>query len=242
MDNLCKVKNDKSLDRSDREEAYKLGLEILNSKQWQGFMSKYSNLQIEKISDYLSSMNGGDKTISKYNELSEDMKNEIQKFLSEAYIVYNQTIQNQNKLYVHARPPKEIDIIKALKGKNDTGIRYSEMSRINKEVCYFSTWNRTIDTFTICKREGFTTICGHEPQLNTSIIDRNRGFICLDEGCGHGNIYTAGLYCIEDGTILHINELGKIDNKNGKIKVINEDKNEQIVISDKIPQDKNMEI
>ena len=49
-------------------------------------------------------------------------------------------------------------------------------------------------------------------------------------------MYTTGLYCIEDGTILHINEMGKIDNENGKIKVIDEEGEEQVVSGNKIPE------
>lgn len=238
-----KVRNeDESLSMEERQEAKELELVILKSDEWQTYMAKYAsperNLvekrELGKISHWLSVINGGFETFSKYNELPENLKIQIQEFLTQSYIVYNQTVQGQNKLYVHSRPPQDRDLIRKLKGKNDKGIRYSE---INKEEADFSVWNREVDTFTQYKEEGFTTICGHEPGYNVSIIDVRKGSICLDEGCGHGKMFTTGLYCIEDGTILHINEMGEIDNENGEIKVIDEDGKEEVVSGDKIPEE-----
>lgn len=238
-----KVRNeDKSLSMEERQKAKELALVILKSDEWQTYMAKYASPErnlVEKrelgiISHWLSVVDGGFETFSKYNELPENLKIQIQEFLTQSYIVYNQTVQGQNKLYVHSRPPQDRNLTIKLKGKNDKGIRYSE---VNKEEAHFSVWNREVDTFTQYKQEGFTTVCGHQPRYNVSIIDVRKGLICLDEGCGHGQTCTTGLYCIEDGTILHINEMGEIDNENGKIKVIDEDGKEEVVSGNKIPEE-----
>lgn len=241
IEKLRKRKEDKSLSMEERDRARGLGLTLLKSNEWQTYISKYAisernlfeNGEVEIISDWLSVMNGGFRTFLKYKELPENLKTQIQEFLRESYIAYNQTVQGENKLYVHARPLQDTSLIRKLKGRNNKGIRYSEVSKPEAE---FSVWNREIDTFTQYKEEGFTTICGHKPGYNISIIDIGKGTICLDEGCGHGKMYTTGLYCIEDGTILHINEMGKIDNENGKIKVIDEEGEEQVVSGNKIPE------
>ena len=47
---------------------------------------------------------------------------------------------------------------------------------------------------------------------------------------------TTGLYCIEDGTILHINEIGEIDQEKGRIKVIEENGQEKEIKGTKLPQ------
>lgn len=233
--------DDPNNSKESREASRKIAIQILESDEWRQYKEKYGNPErgfiqngiIGAIANWLSKNNGGLETYERYAVLPEETKARIRSFLRSSYVAYYQNVQGQDKLYVHSRPFRDISRIRRMKGRNDQGIHYTE---VTEKEADFAVWEREVDTFTPCKAEGFTTICGHQPEFNKSIVNYAKGFICLDEGCGHGTMCTTGLYCIEDGTILHINEIGEIDQEKGRIKVIEENGQEKEIKGTKLPQ------
>ena len=145
-----------------------------------------------------------------------------------------QTVQGRKILFVHSRPPKDINLVKGLNQSNDYGIRPTQLP---PEELNFVVWDRKIDTYSPCKGLGLETICGHEYEFNTAIVNRQKGYKRLDEGCGHGASSSVGLYCIEDDTVTHIGQDGKVFEANGtgKIKIIDERGKEETIEGTKIP-------
>ena len=183
-------------------------------------IEKFTHSDVERLRHWIDE-ECGIETLNKFLALPEEQQNKITSFLEEAYIAYNQVVKGENKLYVHSRPFKNMDIIRGLKGKNG-GVRLKDLEM--KDVI-FCLCNRDEDTFTPCLKEGFFTICGHTKTPRTTIIDRQKGFICLDEGCGSALINintTVGLYCIEDNRVMHIRSDGEIEEENAGIEVIKE--------------------
>ncbi len=191
---------------------------------------------IEDIGIWCYHKNGGAKTLQAFMKLNEDEQKNIFNFLRTSYVMKQQTVQGRKILFVHSRPPKDINLVKGLNESNDYGITPTQLS---PEELNFVVWDRKIDTYSPCKNLGLETICGHEFEFNTSIVNRQKGYKRLDEGCGHGNSSSVGLYCIEDDTVTHIGQDGKIFGTNdiGKIKIIDERGKEEIVEGTTIPKE-----
>lgn len=194
---------------------------------------------IESIGTWCHSKNGGNKTLQAFMNLDKDEQKNIFEFLRTSYIMKQQKVQGKDILFVHSRPPKDINLVKGLKQSKDGGMRASE---IPPDEFDFVVWNREIDTYSQCKELGLKTICGHEYEDNTSIVDRQKGYVRIDEGCGHGGRFSVGLYCIEDDTITHIGQDSKTFETygTGKIKIIDERGREETIKGTKIPQERTL--
>lgn len=190
---------------------------------------------IESIGSWCHSKNGGNKTLQAFINLNKDEQKNIFEFLRTSYIMKQEKIQGKDILFVHSRPPKDINLVKGLNQSKDGGMRASE---IPHDEFYFVVWNRKEDTYSQCKELGIETVCGHEYEDNTSVVNRQKGYVRIDEGCGHGGSFSVGLYCIEDDTITHIGQDGRAfeNHGTGKIKVIDEKGNETIIKDTKIPE------
>lgn len=180
---------------------------------------QYSKITKEKeLTDYEKeaihiwmNCNHGDKTI--YDFLSgkrvkgADEQNEIYQFLLNSYVVLPQTINDKDYLFVHAVPPKELQIINQMKRKN-RGYKYTDLP-FGKTG--FMLQERDESAYQQAKNAGFTTICGHTPSEGTIIRDEKKGYIRIDAGCGHkkGESKLA-LYCIEDDTVEYVDEMEAI--------------------------------
>lgn len=189
---------------------------------------------IETIGIWCHHKNGGAKTLQAFMKLDEDEQKNIFNFLRSSYVMKQQTVQGRKILFVHSRPPKDINLVKGLNQSNDYGIRPTQLP---PEELNFVVWDRNIDTYSPCKGLGLETICGHEYEFNTAIVNRQKGYKRLDEGCGHGASSSVGLYCIEDDTVTHIGQDGKVFEANGagKIKIIDERGKEETIEGSKIP-------
>ncbi len=126
--------------------------------------------------------------------------------------------------------------MKGLKENNNGGIKANQLPHDELD---FVVWNRNIDTYSQCKKLGIETVCGHTYEINTAKVSRQEGYVRVDEGCGHGVSCSVGLYCIEDDSVTHIRQDGRIfeSNDNGKIKVIDERGNEETIKGTKIPSE-----
>ncbi len=189
---------------------------------------------IGTIGIWCQSKNGGVKTLQAFMQLNEDEQKKICEFLRTSYVMKQQNIEEKEILFVHSRPPRDINLVKKLKESNDGGIRANQFPY---DELNFVVWDREIDTYSPCKSLGLEMICGHEYEFNTSIVNRQKGYKRLDEGCGHRGSSSVGLYCIEDDTITHIGQDGRVfdANCNGKIKIIDERGHESIIEGSKIP-------
>lgn len=191
---------------------------------------------IETIGIWCCSKNGGDKTLYAFMNLDISEQKNIFEFLRSAYIMKQQRIQEKDILFVHASPPKDINLVKGLNQSGDNGIRANQLPY---DELNFMVWNRNIDTYSQCKELGLHTICGHTYEPNTTIVNRQKGYTCIDEGCGHGASTSVGLYCIEDNTVIHIGQdaIAFESNSTGKIKIIDERGKEETIEGAKIPSE-----
>lgn len=191
---------------------------------------------IEVIGNWCQARNGGVKTLQAFMNLKEDEQKNIFEFLKNSYVMKQQKIQGRDILFVHSRPPQDINLVKNLKESNPDGIKATQLPY---DELNFILWNRDIDTYSPCKKLGIETVCGHTYEFNTSIVDKQKGFVRLDEGCSHRSSASVGLYCIEDDTVTHIGQDGTIlePNSNGKIKLIDEKGNESTINGSKIPNE-----
>lgn len=191
---------------------------------------------IEDVGVWCQSKNGGKQTLQAFMNLDEDEQKNMFNFLGASYVMKQQEVQGRKILYVHSRPPKDINIVKKLNQSNDYGIRATELPY---DEFYRVVWDREEDTYSQCKDLGFEIVCGHEYEANTTIVNRQEGYTRIDEGCGHGNAFSVGLYCIEDNTVTHIGQDDKIFKTNctGKIKIVDEKGKESIIEGTKIPQE-----
>lgn len=189
---------------------------------------------IETIGIWCNYKNGGIKTLQTFMKLNIDEQKDIFNFLRTSYVMKQQEVQGRKILFVHSRPPKDINIVKNLSQNNNYGVRANDLP---PDEFYRMIWDRTDDTYFPCKALGMETVCGHEYEDNTTVVNKKEGYIRLDEGCGHGDAFSVGLYCIEDNTVMHIGQDDEIFRANctGKIKIIDEKGKESIIESTKIP-------
>ncbi len=180
--------------------------------------------------------NGGEKTLQAFMNLNETEQKNIFEFLRTSYIMKQQNIQGKDFLFVHSSPPNDINLVKKLKQSKDGGIKANQ---IPHDELNFVVWNRDVDTYTPCKQLGLTTVCGHTYEANTTEVNRQKGYIRIDEGCGHGPSCSVGLYCIEDNSVIHIGQDSKAFETydTGKIKIIDESGKQTIIEECQIPKE-----
>ena len=66
---------------------------------------------------------------------------------------------------------------------------------------------RDNSTYEQAKAYGFTTICGHTLELKEILIDKNKGFVSIDAGCGCKQRKSKlALYCMDDGKVEYFDE------------------------------------
>lgn len=191
---------------------------------------------IKTIGIWECAANGGEKTLQAFMNLNETEQKNIFEFLRTSYIMKQQNIQGKDFLFVHSSPPNDINLVKKLKESKDGGIKANQIpyGELN-----FVVWNRDVDTYTPCKQLGLTTVCGHTYEANTTEVNRQKGYIRIDEGCGHGPSCSVGLYCIEDNSVTHIGQDSKAFETydTGKIKIIDESGKQTIIEGTPIPKE-----
>lgn len=130
-------------------------------------------------------------------------QNEIFKFLYNSYVVLPQNINGKDYLFVHSMPPKDPKMIINMK---QTGEGY-KLADLTSEQYEFMLQERENSTYEQAKKYGFTTICGHTPELGTIVRDDNKGFIRIDSGCGHKQKKSKlALYCVDDDSVEYYDE------------------------------------
>lgn len=152
-------------------------------------------------------LNKGYSTISEYLNLgaNKDGKEQeaIYRFLLDSYVVMPKNINGKDYLFVHSMPPYDLDMIKNMK-KNGKGYKITDLTPQQYE---FMLQEREKSTYEEAKGEGFTTICGHTPNLGTIDKDDKKGFIRIDAGCGYKQrMSKLALYCIENNSVQFFDE------------------------------------
>lgn len=100
-------------------------------------------------------------------------------------------------------PPEDPQMIWQMK---QSGKGY-KIKDLKSNQYYFMLEERDNSTYENAKKYGFTTICGHTPELGRFIIDNNKGFVRIDAGCGHKQKDSKlALYCIDDGKVEYFDE------------------------------------
>ncbi len=184
-------------------------------KEFDKYDSKYQMLvkdkgltdwELETIGIWLNS-NKGNTTIfdflkgGRVNGAQE--QSAIYRFLCDSYVVLPQNINGKDYLFVHAMPPKDSQMIYDMK-QTGKGYKITELTRKQYE---FMLQERDTSTYEQAKKCGFTTICGHTPELGEIVKDNNKGFIRIDSGCGHKqNKSKLALYCVDDGSVEYYDE------------------------------------
>ncbi|MCI8309669.1 MAG: hypothetical protein HFJ45_05700 [Clostridia bacterium] len=128
----------------------------------------------------------------------------IYKFLRDSYVALPQNVNGKDYLFVHAMPPRDSQMLRKMK-QTGKGYKFTETTRDEYE---FMLQERDFSTYEQAKRFDFTTICGHTPSAGTILKDKNKGFIRIDAGCGHGkkNNNKLALYCVDNGTVEYFDE------------------------------------
>ena len=162
------------------------------------------NNEMSIINNWLNH-NGGDSTIFDY--LATKEQREIYEFLINSYVVFPEKIQNKNLLFVHSVPPKDNNKILQMKNANK-GYRAKDLTI--SEMKYMLE-KRDDDAYWQSKNAGFLTICGHTPEIGKIESNKEKGYLRIDAGCGHGKGVNKGktklaLYCIEDDKVEYIDE------------------------------------
>ena len=130
-------------------------------------------------------------------------RDDIYNFLLNSYVVLPKNIDGKDYLFVHSMPPKDFNLIRQMK-QSRNGYKITELT--GKQY-RFMLQEREESTYELAKAEGFTTICGHDPQSGEILIDSKRGFVRIDAGCGHKNRDSKlALYCVNDGTVEYFDE------------------------------------
>lgn len=130
-------------------------------------------------------------------------RRDIYNFLLNSYVVLPKNIDGKDYLFVHAVPPKDPQLIRRMK-QSRNGYKITELT---ENQYTFMLQEREESTYELAKTEGFTTICGHDPQSGKILIDSKRGFVRIDVGCGHKNRDSKlALYCVNDGTVEYFDE------------------------------------
>lgn len=186
---------------------------------WQNELNKYdeaykklirekgiADWELEYIGIWINS-NHGNKTIFDFLEGGRvkdvQEQNEIVQFLLDSYVILPQTINNRDYLFVHAVPPKNPRMLQNMK-QNNIGYKYKDLTR---EQYSFMLEERDDSAYAQAKQLGFTTICGHTPEIGTILRDDNNAFVRIDAGCGHKNKKSKlALYCVDDNSVLYFDE------------------------------------
>ena len=162
--------------------------------------------ELDNIDIWLNS-NRGNTTIFDYLKGGRvsgvQEQKEIFKFLYNSYVVLPQNINGKDYLFVHAMPPKDSKMIINMK-QTRKGYKLADLTAEQYE---FMLQERENSTYEQAKKYGFTTICGHTPELGTIVRDDNKGFIRIDSGCGHKQKNSKlALFCVDDGSVEYYDE------------------------------------
>lgn len=165
-----------------------------------------TNFDVKLITIWLGDNHGlqtfNDFIQSEYVKTPKDHQ-EMYSFLMHSDVLLSKTIKGQDYLFVHAVPPREESLIHDLHTTN----RGYTVKDLKPEQYEFVLQSRDRKTFRDAKREGFITICGHEPEIGSIVKDKDDGFIRVDAGCGSRNYNSKlALYCIDDGKVQYIEE------------------------------------
>ena len=163
---------------------------------------RLSEAELEMIYTY-SISNRGFGTIYDYARCNFEEQKEIYNFLYDSYVTLPLEINGRDYLLAHSMPPESLTRIKEMK-KTGKGYWYKDLT---VEETNFIIEERGDGTYNQARNQGFTTICGHTPEMGRIVRDKQSGFIRIDAGCGHRKKNSKlALYCIEDDEVAYINE------------------------------------
>ena len=171
-------------------------------------VKKLSEKNLYYIGLWLTS-NRGNTTIFDFFKRNTQQQNDIYEFLNNSYVVLPQQINDKDYLFVHAMPPKDINMLKSMK-ETGKGYRYNELSR---QDYGYMLQEKKEETYKQSKECGFTTICGHTSKDGEIVRNEEKSYIRIDTGCGFNRPNSKlALYCVEDDSVQYINE--KEENRN----------------------------
>lgn len=151
--------------------------------------------------------NHGDTTIFNYLDIGKQQMQKVYEFFANSYVVLPENIRGTNILFVHAVPPKDKNMISEMittyKGYKPYDLAISDIKFMVEE--------RDNEAYKESRNQGFITMCGHTPELGNIQSHKDKGYIRIDAGCGHGRGLNNGraklaLYCIEDDRVEYIDE------------------------------------
>ena len=204
----CSEYNDGVLSGSKSKEA-KWGKELLKYEgKYQQIVNRTGLTDYE--ANYLKIWlvyNGGKETLRSFYKLGHTHGPKAPKamysFLYNSYVALPQEINGRDFLFVHSMPPADPNFLSIMK-QTRKGIRYSQLT---DDLASFMLEERHSNSYKLAKRAGFTTICGHTPNLGSVVIDNDNGFIRIDAGCGHRQRDSRlALFCFDNGNVEMINE------------------------------------
>ncbi len=130
-------------------------------------------------------------------------QNDIYRFLCDSYVALPQNINGKDYLFVHAMPPKDPNMIRNMKQSHES-YKFTDLTREQYE---FMLQERDDSTYEQAKKFGFTTICGHTPEIGKILKNTEKGFIRIDAGCGHKQRNSKlALYCIDNDSVEYFDE------------------------------------
>ncbi len=130
--------------------------------------------------------NKGMSTLEDYMKMPSKEQKDMYKFLTNSAIFISDKINGQYYAFVHSRPagmPK--DWIKQFKSE-PTELTYNDtLENVGEGLIHYMLWMRDskdkTDPYLSLKKEGFITICGHEPMYEIEDERATRGFLRLKE-------------------------------------------------------------
>lgn len=152
-----------------------------------GNCSKLTDDEIATIANW-GTLNGGKGTLDDYMMLAEREQEDIYNFLVNRSIFGNINRNGKNYLLVHSRPIFNEELVETLKN-GECFWSYKSLKENPKALRYLLSKrdeDDPSDPYAKYKKEGFITICGHEPASNVE-ADETRGVIRIDTGCGHNS-------------------------------------------------------
>lgn len=192
-----------------------IAMQINLKEKLKPFEQEYQKLLTEKeltedelnvIRIWLNS-NQGDTTIFDFLKdgriKTAEEQRAIYSFLLNSYVALPKNINGKDYLFVHSMPPYDPEMIRQMK-QLKKGYMPKDLTR---NQYYFMLEEREHKTYKQAKAYGFTTICGHTPELGNIIVDEEEGFVRIDAGCGHKKSTSKlALYCIDDKSVEFFDE------------------------------------
>lgn len=162
-----------------------------------------TDYEVNKIFNWIED-NHGENTLNDYMNLSEKEQEEIYSFLENCPVMGNINRDGKNYMLVHSRPLFKKEIVQKVKNRDYMYI-YKDIKKA-PNVLQYLLWTRdeddTLEPYAEYAKEGFITICGHTP-VEEIQIDKTRGMLRIDTGCGHTRRKNARLtlLCLENGKV-----------------------------------------